>query len=254
MPIDWGPLIAGGSSILGGFLGSRATKKAAGDAKDAARKSLHFQERMFRRTRDDFAPFLSAGQQAISDIKGVDPTGGAGEFMDSLRNYGTNFQFDSSNPVYQQRLSESQKQIDSILASRGLYNSRPGMNMISDAQNQIAAEEFGNQYQRGYSNLIDLFNMSTKLGGLNYSKLLDLVKVGTGAAGSTGSAAMQTGQGVASSYGDMGFYDAVKGGANRDFWSGVGAMPLNYMILSNMFKKPTAGGALAYPMLASDFG
>jgi hypothetical protein len=75
---------------------------------------------------------------------------------------------------------------------------------------------------------------------------MDLTKLGMGATNSINSAGLATGQGVASSYADSAGIDLYKGALQRDFWSGAGTMPLNFMLLKNMFGE-NATGAGGYP-------
>ena len=103
---------------------------------------------------------------------------------------------------------------------------------------QRSQDDYGRQvgdYNRGYGNITDLFNMSSQQGQVDYGNALDMVKIGQGAAASTGQAGIATGQGIASSYGDLAGLEMSKGAIDRDFWSGMGAMPLNFMTLQQMF-------------------
>jgi hypothetical protein len=88
------------------------------------------------------------------------------------------------------------------------------------------------------SRVMDMYNIANQQKMQDYGKLLDLVKIGQGAAGSTGGAAMATGQGLASNYANLSaaLQGAAyqKGQANADFLSGLGAMPMNYMMMSKM--------------------
>lgn len=165
---------------------------------------------------------------------GIDPTGGAGEFMDQLKSYGTNFQFDPSNPAYTQKLKLAQEANDKALASRGMYNSRAGLNLQDETARNVQSEEFEKQYQRGYSNLMDMFNMSRTLGATNYSKALDAVKIGQGSASTAGALGNQAVGNLNSAYGGMANVAGQNADNQANMYSALGAMPMNYMVLQNL--------------------
>lgn len=179
---------------------------------------------------------------------GIDPTGGAGEFMNSLKSYGSNFKFDESNPAYTQKLKLAQEANDKALSSRGMYNSRAGLNLQDETARNVQAEEFEKQYARGYSNLMDLFNMSRTLGATNYGKALDAVKIGQGAAASAGALGNQAVGNVQSSYTGMANVAGQNANAQSNMYSALGAMPMNYMVLQKLLGgsgSPVTGDSLS---------
>lgn len=178
---------------------------------------------------------------------GIDPTGGAGEFMNSLKAYGTNFKFDPTNPAYAQKLKLAQEANDKALAARGMYNSRAGLNLQDETARNVQAEEFEKQYQRGYSNLMDLFNMSRTLGATNYGKALDAVKIGQGAAASAGALGNQAVGNVQSSYAGWSNVAGQNADNQANMYSALGAMPMNYMVLQNLL----GGGSNRAPYTGS---
>ena len=83
-------------------------------------------------------------------------------------------------------------------------------------------------YNRQRQGIMDAYNMALQTGQLDYQKALDLVKIGQGAAGQAGQAGVGTGQGIAQTH-------LARGANQQDFWSGLGALPTNYLMLSQMF-------------------
>jgi len=164
-----------------------------------AGKAAKAMKKMWRVGRKDLEPYRKLGEWTMDPIKDVDITGGAGEFLNQLKNYGQNFQVNTQDPAYQWRLGEATKGVDQFLASRGMYNSRAGLNALQDTTNQLTAEESEKQYTRGYGQLLDSFNMASSLGQSEFSKLFNLLGVGAGAAGSSASNAIQAGGNIASS-------------------------------------------------------
>jgi hypothetical protein len=177
--------------------------------------------------------------------QGFDRTGGAGEYKSQLADLAQGFKFDANDPAYKYKTEEAQKSIDKALAARGLYDSRAGVNMLTESGRAITADEYEKQYGRKRSELTDLFNMASKLGETKYQGLLDAVKIGTGAGATAGGLGNQATGNLMSAYGNMGAQGNLEQARNQQFWSGLGAMPMNAMLLYNMFKG--TGGSQTSP-------
>lgn len=61
---------------------------------------------------------------------------------------GLNYQFDTNDPVYQQKLAEKNRQIDAFLAKQGLQGSSAGESFRQEQINRLLAEEESRQYGR----------------------------------------------------------------------------------------------------------
>lgn len=183
------------------------------------------------------SPTTIGGNTYSKTGAGVDPTGGAGAYRDLLKGYGTSFRFDPNNPAYQQQLAETTRLNDQALAARGMYNSRAGLNLQDQSARNLVASEYDKQYTRGYSNLVDLFNMSSQLGGTKYNSLLDAVKIGTGAGTTAGGLGNQAAGNLISSYGTMANAGAQSDAYKQDMFGALGAAPMNYLILKNLLGK-----------------
>jgi hypothetical protein len=188
------------------------------------------------------------------------------KYIDQLSGYGQNFKFNPDDPAYKYKTEESTKSINKALAGRGLFDSRAGVNMLTDADRAIMADEFDKQYGRGYQTVTDLFKMGTtqddallnrnqidynrqygglsdlfkmagSLGETGYQSLLDAVKVGTGAGATAGSLGTSGAANLTSAYGQMGAAGAQNDANKASLWSGIGAMPMNAMLLYNLLSK-----------------
>ena len=191
-------LIGAGGAVAGGVMGNNAIQ-------DALDKAMKYQE-----------PFYNMGVGAIPGLQASDPTGGASRFTQELEALGKNFKFDTTDPAYTYKMDEMTKNTNQNLAARGMYNSSAGLNLLDKGGRGIMADEYDKQYQRKYGNLTDLFTMASKTGATDYSKLLDLVKIGSGSGATAGANTVAGGQ------------------SSANLWSGLGAMPLNYMLLQSM--------------------
>ena len=225
-------LAIGGSAILGGIMSSRATSKAASSAQAAQQSGIDAQLQMFYKSLEQYEPFYKAGVNALGDLQKA-PSGAEAPMLPSPK---INFEFDSNDETYKIRQEDLNKGINKQLAARGLYNSRPGLNLLADQQRRLQSEEIQNQYGRAvdqysreYTSGMDQFNIQNALAQQNLGKYQDLVKLGAGAAGSMGQNAMNTGQGVASSYNAMTQPIMAQGQAQAGMWQDIGSMPVNML-------------------------
>lgn len=77
--IDDALIVAGGASLVSGFLGADAARDAAGAQADATKGAVGEQRRQFDVTRTDQAPYRELGSSAINTLRRMAgfPTGGA---------------------------------------------------------------------------------------------------------------------------------------------------------------------------------
>jgi hypothetical protein len=265
------------SGIAGAQASDRASKKSANASTQAAQISADALLEMFNKNLSLQQPYHKAGVGALGELQGgsVDPTGGAGQYQSQLEGLDLNlpefdYSFDPEDPAYKFKLEESQKAIDKAAAARGNYNSRAAINQISESQRAITADEVNSQFNRAkdiygidtsrmiqdyntdYGRTMDLYNMASKLGGTDYQSLIDLVKIGQGSAAAAGSGATATGQGLASTYSNMGNALAANyanmGRTQADLYSGIGASAINagtaYALSNNSSNQGVLGGIL----------
>lgn len=197
----WGAMDASRNQKLGMETASNAQMWATQQQIGAA-------ERSEAQVRRDFAPFLRAGQGAIADVQGAQ----VGETpAPDLPDPDLEFELDENDPIYKWKLEQANEAANKALASRGLSDSRVGINVLGDVGMKVAAEEVDRQYGRAtdkynrqYGRATDLFNIGNLQEQQKYGKAIDLVKMGQGAAGSMGSAAVQSSQGIQSAYQNQG--------------------------------------------------
>lgn len=216
---NWLSSLFGGSSTGTGGTDWSGIVKAligAGSAGVGAIAGANAQEDALKQAQKNYQPFLDLGVSNIGAYNAADPTGGAGQYINQLKNYGTNFKFDSTNPEYTFKVDEANRKNNMALSARGMYNSRAGLNLLDQSNRAITADEYNTQYNRGYQNIMDLFNTTSQLGKTDYNALLDKIKIGAGAAGAAGNT------------------DTAIGKVQSDLYTGLGAMPMNYMILQQL--------------------
>jgi len=236
-----GKIVSGGLGLLGlgtSLLSGEVQRKSASQASDAAALATKYgvdaQTEMFNKSIEQFKPFYEAGKRGVNKLEQA-KTGAQAPILPSTE---IPFVFDPNDKMYKIQQEEGERSINRALAARGMYNSRPGINALADFNRKLIAEETGRQYGRAvdkygrdYTSAIDKFNIENKIAGQEYGKYLDLAKIGTGAAGSMGQSALQTGQGVASQYQSLGNTQAnalYRGGqAQAGMWQDVGSIPTN---------------------------
>ncbi len=174
------------------------------------------------------------------------------------------YQFDPNDPTYQYRQQEMQKTIDQAAAARGGYNSRAAINALSEGNMALTADESYQQFQRAlgtygantqadlsqYSadygratdlynaergNLTDLYNMATQMGMADYNQVIDMLKIGQGAASTAGMGAQNYGNQGSAVYGNLANVQNQLGIAEAASWSNFVTGLGNSFSPSNVF-------------------
>lgn len=239
--MSWVAVAVGASTVIGvgaSAISANAQRSAANKATDAASAATMYgvdaQMEQFNKAMEQFKPFWEAGVEGLKQLQRTRP--GASE--PQLPSTTIDFKFDPDDELYKIQQEEGEEAINRALAARNMYNSRPGINALSDFNRKLIAEETQNQYgravdkyNRDYTSAIDTFNIRNKLAGQEYGKWLDLTKIGAGAAQSAGAASIQTGQGVASSYNQLANTqfqgNMAAGQAQANLWQDIGSAPVN---------------------------
>jgi hypothetical protein len=173
----------------------------------------------------------------------MDPTGGADQYKAQLENF--NPTFNAEDPTYKWQQEQLEKAVNRALSARGLYDSRAGVNALSDSNRALIATEADKQYNRQYGNLTDLYNMSMNSGKTKYGAAYDIARLGAGAASGGATSALASGQGISSSYNALG--NAIASGQNansaitQSYLNGIQSTPFNALAAYNMGSKLWGG-------------
>ena len=199
-----GGVIAGGGAIGGSILGGNASKDAAEKAQGVQMYALALQKKMYEDQQKRFQPFYDQGISSLEDY--VKMLKGGYDMKES--------------PAAQYELQQGTKMMNRQLAARGMLGGGTAANRLAELSGGIAARDWHNQY----------------------SRLLDSLKLGTGAASSMGQSGQvfggQVGQG-ANALSQI----YMNEGANRaGLYQNIGNT------ISNM------GGLLGYAGLSGGFG
>lgn len=163
--MTWGAVAIAGASLVGGYLGSRATKSAASTQAQAADQAAQLQAQQFQQTQANLAPYTAAGQVGLGQIEG-----NLGQFNQPF----TLGQFQES-PAYQFNLQQGQQAINKAAASRGMYYAPQTLQDISKFSQGLASNEFQNAFQNYQQDL-----------GNRWSRMMGLTNLGQASAAGVG--------------------------------------------------------------------
>lgn len=227
------------SGVVSSILSSDAQEDAANTASQAQQaasryaidmqakssaEALQFQRDAFNTAQSQFQPYLNAGKSGLSQLQGNMPRIFQRTIAPIAQQYGQyesptlpefSYEFNREDPVYQQKLSETNESIDKFLAKQGLQGSSAGeafrQKQIQSMMAQDESRQYGratDTYNRDLSGtltkdqmdrglMLSQYDVAKDSYGTQYGGQLDLAKMGAGAAGSAGSASMTTGTNMA---------------------------------------------------------
>lgn len=236
--------VIGGTQLLGGLLGSNASKKAAQAQLQAARESAAAQERMFNKSVELQEPFRQGGVTGLNRLMfllgeqapgGSMPTGySQADFGSAARPFSsTDFEAD---PGYAFRMSEGMKALDRSAAARGGLLSGSTVRGAQRYGQDLASQEYQNAFNRYQIERQARLNPLQSLAGMGQSTAGTLASNALGYGQQMGENAAQMGNIRASQY--MGQANALSNAL-----SGMGNMYMQGQILNRFAPPPTTPGA-----------
>jgi hypothetical protein len=216
-----------GSAALGAVASRKASKTQAGAAEKAAEtqkevvdQQLALQREMFEKTREDQAPYRTAGYNALAEMQRT-----AGNVPGAFRFGAGDYQAD---PGYAFRLAEGQKALDRQAAARGGLISGGALRAAQRYGQEMGSQEFGNAFNRALTSYNtdvarenQLYNRQAALSGIGQTATNLVGQAGqnyaTSAGGALGSYGtnvgnLMTGAGAAQAAGQVGMANALTGG------------------------------------------
>lgn len=197
-------MIAGalGGSLISGIFGSKAAGTQASAAKYAAnlqaqsaKDSLDFQKQEFNTTQQNEAPFIKAGQGAVTTLSDLMKGGGFPNWTDTFQ--APTGATEQNDPGYQFRLQQGKKALEDSAAARGGVLSTGTAEDLTKFGQDYASNEYGNVYSRAqqqYEQAHNIFRENQTDTFNRYASLAGLGQTSTGTAGQLGQeAATNTG-------------------------------------------------------------
>lgn len=173
------------AASVGSAIGSAgASIYGANMQSEAAANALAFQKKQYGDTRNDTAPYRTAGRDALGYLGRLN-SGDMSKFYTS--------------PDYNFRLNQGMNTLQNSAAAKGGLLSGNAMRAISDYGQNTAAGEYGNYWNRMFQ--------QTQLG---QNAALGQSSIGAGQAGTIGNTMM--GQGQAQASGAVGAANSINGG------------------------------------------
>jgi hypothetical protein len=194
---DFGTAAVVGGNILGGVIGGKASKKAAGIQADAATYAADLQKEQFEKQVELNAPFREAGltsQNKLLDLMGLSP-GAGGKYAKDFSM--ADFQAD---PGYAFRMSEGLKALDRTAASRGGLLSGAALRGATRYGQDMASQEYTNAFNRYQTNRANQLNPLQSLMGAGQTAAGQVGAAGQAYATNAGNAYMNAADARASGY------------------------------------------------------
>ena len=234
-------------SVASGILGAQAQESAANKAAEATTEAARVQKQIYEQTRKDFAPYQYGGYQGLSQLTGqtityTDPqTGetrtiqGTGAPYDLMKGVGEQPSWEkeytqqlgkyTESPAYQAQNAIAQQNLQRQLAARGLNYGATGASAGAELSRQLTATDYDKYRQdlaSRYAALQGEYGQRRDINAQQYNQLLDLAKIGQGAAGSTGAAGTQYGQQVGQTQGSLANIYQQSGQQAAQNWGDIG--------------------------------
>ena len=143
------PWIQAGGAIVGGILGSRASKKAGDAQLAAAREAAAVQREMFNKQVELQEPFRQAGitsQNKLMELLGLGGNAGSEEYGTLARAFTGEDMY--KDPGYKFRLDEGLKSLERGAAARGGLLGGNQMRGLTEYGQNYASGEYQNAFNR----------------------------------------------------------------------------------------------------------
>lgn len=245
MSIGTALIIGGSISAAGGIadalIGSSAAKTAAQEQQQSAQQALDFQKQVYGTQQSNLAPYMTAGNTALSSLMTGFSNGTFGPGSIPAFTAPTAAQAEAT-PGYQFNLQQGLKSVDEGAAARGGLQTGGTIK----AEQNYGAGLASSTYQNTFSNALSQYNAALSGQAQNFNQLAGVADIGLGAAtgvNQAGTAAasnisqLMTAQGNAAAAGTVGSANAITG-AISNTTSNTGTD----LLLSQLLKNPGASG------------
>ena len=222
-----GAAIGAGASLIGGVMGSNASKKAAEMQAQSAREQLALQRQMYGETVTRNQPWLNTGGGAnnrLATMLGTGGNAGDADYGSLTRNFSMDDYLSNKDPGYQFGLDTGMNALNAQNAATGGLHSGAALK---------AAQRYGVDY--GTTKYTDAYNRWRSNRGDIYSMLSGQSAAGQASANNTAAAgnAYATGGGAAIGAGGAANASGYMGSANS-YSNAIGNAVNNYNNMSMM--------------------
>lgn len=207
-----------GAGVLGAGVSIWAADKSSEAIEGAAQISSDTQRYIFNRNTDLNKPFYDAGVSAVPGLSAYDAENPLPSYEDTVNKPMAAWDYKSS-PSYDAKYTLGMGELNKQLQARGLASSGVGATRSVDLARRLTSEDYNTEWSYELGRKTDLYKSRYSENADRYNRLLDKVKMGTGASSAMGAAGNQ--------YADaVGRNTMTAGDARSNFYSGLGGMPL----------------------------
>lgn len=227
-----------GAVIGSSLIGASASKGAASTQASAADRAAELQAEQFRQTREDQAPYRTAGYNALAEMqRTAGNVPGAFSFTNQAM---------YQDPGYAFRLSEGQKALDRQAAARGGLISGGALKAATRFGQDMGSQEYQSAYNRaltGYGTDVarenQLYNRQAAMAGIGQTSTNLVGQAGQNYATSAGN--LMTGGAAAQAAGQVGMANALTGGVGTYLNYSQGNALLNALRTPQVAQIPNVG-------------
>ena len=156
--MTWVAAAVVGSSVISGYVGSQAAKKAAQTTADATRYAADIQQKQFEQQREDLAPYRQQGYGALSDIERMKPYLTGQLSQDQIASY--------LDPSMAFRMKYGTQATERLGNVGGGALSGNTMRALQEFGQGLASTEYGNAFNRAQSERSNIYNTLANIAGM----------------------------------------------------------------------------------------
>ncbi len=229
--MTWAAVVGAGVSLVGGALGSSASKQAAGQEASAASESALEQQNMYNDTVRNVNPWLRAGGQSLDMLMaGV----AGGSLNPTPYTPFTMAQF-QEDPGYQFQLSQGQNALTNASSLSGGSNSNNLKGLINYTQGAANSD-----YQTALTNYINQYQLGNQAKQQTFSNLSSISQGGMGAALQQGQIGTSAGANIGTSLMNAGAAQAAGTVGAANAWGNAATSGYNAYLQSQYMNQGAA--------------
>jgi hypothetical protein len=208
------------TAVVGGaVLGAGASIYAAGKSSDAisgaAQTSSDTQRYIFDRNTQLNDPFYQVGKAAVPGLAGWDAANPLPDYKSTVTDPMAAWDYKRS-PAYDAKYTLGMEELNKQLQARGLAPSGVGATRAADLARKLTSEDYAGERAYAQGNLTDIYKSRYSQNADRYNRILDQIKLGTGASAQMGAAGNQYADAVgrnamAAGEAQAGFYAGIPG-------------------------------------------
>jgi hypothetical protein len=210
------------SSVITGYTGSQAAKKAAQTQADSARYAADLQQAQYEQAREDLAPYRELGYTSLEDINRLKPylTSQFGD--EQLAQY-----LDPSMAFRMKYGTQATERLGNV--SGGALSGNT-MRALQDFGQNLASSEYGNAFNRFQTERTNIYNTLANIAGMGQGAVNTGINAGQTSAANQGQLAVGAANAQAA---------GTVGAANA--WNNALQTPSNYLQLASLTGKNPFG-------------